>query len=76
MNPQYQECDYGESSKEFQNNMAPTTSLIIPHPHAYTVCMWIHLLVTVFKHVSTLMDKALMSFQTLQHLFESESVCI
>ena len=35
-----------------------------------------HLLVTVFKHTSAFMHNALMSFQTLQHLFESESVCI
>ena len=35
-----------------------------------------HLLVTVFKHVSAFMHNTLVSFQTLQHLFESESVCI
>ena len=35
-----------------------------------------HISVTVFKHVSVFMHDALMSFQTVQHLFESKSVCI
>ena len=35
-----------------------------------------HLLVTVFKHVSAFMHNTLMSFQTPQHLFDSESVFI